>query len=1063
MSFQYLATTSFPKNKTEVLPRCTIPGGNIITCGFVPLQLMLSRVILRVESFLCGTTMDTKSARVERALQRTSDLRHLFLNELALNRFPMKKSHSHAVAASYRTAMNHYLKNLVRQAGYDPYLVSKSAMDEREGVRGTRLFHGLKDLTTKYCNDPVKDNDVLIMVDVDYYADMNVWLRYNRPILLYTLVPENATWGVKEDGEVSDFAYRIVDNRIDFRVAGGANYSHELWDYGIEKTSVTNKDGTMTTFLVEQRRIDGDPLHRFVVLTPEARVAMPARCYLEELHSPLQRWQPLQNGLNVLFDPIKDHLSISVNGSWQSVQITGRLYQSIKTRVDAKTSGMAVSDIERMLTGGKHIGKPVLDAPLLYNMMGATLRANVVATNGAINYQPIGSLATEDGKPSGARGATPLVSQSALFPNRSLASDEAAIRGRIVKVRNDVRPPAHYKQWANEFVQRLVPQNKVGTGVPLSVAEVKERQNKPSQQARFKMIEGSLSLENNNRIKTFIKVEPYAGVNDPRIISTMDPAITTLLSAYTLVMSDTVLKEHKWYGAGLTPDKQVKRLMEVAQRGKNWLCTDFSRLDGTVSEFLQKEIVQASFLRWVNKSDRSILKGLLDKVFIKRAVTSQGVKFDPGWGTRSGSPQTTSGNTEICGFVVYAAYRQMGYTPAEAWEALSLLYGDDGAHAADDGLLEAMELVARQLGLRLKCEVVARGQPVPFLGRYFVDPCTMSDSFQDPIRTLQKIHLTPNRELTPAQAMANKAYGYLATDSKTPLIGTWSRKILELTGCKGMREATHEEIFKANNSWPQENSFAIAEAMAKMLNVSTVELLLMDEIVKETDALDMFPVLIEIGLEAKIDAVVDGEVVYARPTEGASCTPLNNDDESTRPKSKSTTAPRKPTTMDSNRPRRSVSHTDESSGQGKRVRNESRPNPLASPRSGPSTDGGPKSNRQGSKDSSGSSHWRDRRPAQPGTGTTRTFNLRGEANVHGDSAQGEARARAGEHPDQPSGSTGKSATRNGGGTPITRSSDGGSANARRKERRREKSDTDAPASDTRAQGKAERKPRPASD
>lgn len=863
-SNQYLEGDSLPKWKGKSRSTCAIPGAGILTCGLVPLQLMLSRLMVRMESLVpgCGPSLDTKSKRIEGALVRTKNLRHLFLNDTQLNRFPMRMSHSHATAASFRTSMNTYMKRLVVSAGFEPYLASMAAMDSNEGCDGTRLFYGMKDLSVPYRNDPVKDNHAIIMVDVDYYADMSKWLQFGQPILMYTFVPTQAAYSNKDD----DFAYRLIDNKVEFKVSGGASYSHELWDYSCDKLSVTNKDGTLTTFLVEQRNVPGDPFHRFVVITPEARVAMPWHLYLEEVHQPIQRWKPLVEGINVLYNPIGDELSIGENGDWHSVQMSGALYKAIKTRVEAKSSAIQVADVERMMNAHKH-PSAVVDAPFIYKVIGATLRANVINTNGAVNYLPVGSLATEDGQQSGGIGATPVVSQPARFPARAVGSDEATVRGRIDKVRNEKEPPVFIKHYANEFVQLVVPEKLAGTGAPKTVAEVVEHQNKPAQRARFNMIAATLSTADSNKLKSFVKVEPYASINDPRNITTMSPETTTLLSGYTLAMKEQVLKKHEWFGAGLTPAEQVERLRKLAQRNKNWLCTDYSRLDGSVSKFLQTCIVMAVYLRWAAQPHRGDLRSALLKVFVQKGFTSHGVPFKPGYGTRSGSPQTTDGNTLICAFVVYVAYRMMGRTPKEAWDSLGLYYGDDGASAADEGLAEALEKAAELLGLKLKCDMVERGKPVPYLGRFFVDPCTSEDSFQDPVRTLSKIHTTASRELTPAQAMVNKALGYLATDSKTPVIGAWARQILRITGLTEMAHATHEEEYKLSNAWPQNDPVAIREAMAEVTGWDVGVLIEMDEILGEVDALDRFPVLVETKLEVKIEAVVDGEVVTPPPAQ----------------------------------------------------------------------------------------------------------------------------------------------------------------------------------------------------
>jgi hypothetical protein len=880
-STRYLGTTSFPGQVSEVLPNCIVPvtaKGAIestlwclslptLLCGLSSLKLGASRLLVGAERMMCAPSLDTVSARIERSIQRCKNQRHLFLNDALLNRFPMKKSHSHAAAASFRSAMNAFMCNVASEAGFDPYLVSMSAMDHNDGRRGTRQFHGMKDLGVPYKNDKVKKNDVLIMVDVDYYADMNRWLKYNRPILLYTMIPTSLSRKPLDEESTEpefDYAYRFIDGEVEYSVAGGSSYRHQLWDYGVEKVCTYNFDNTLSTFLVEQRMIPGDPDHRYVVITPEARVAMPACVHLEEFVEPFKRFNPAQGKLNVMYDPITDEMSLARDGSWHCVSIAGRTFETIKKRVLAKGTGVVCADVERMLLANKHKGVAAADAPLLCEMIEANVVANVVSTNGAINYQPIGKLVTEDGKPAGASGTTPLVLGAAVIPNNSHSTDLAAVNGRVLKQKNDVTPPPFVKGYANEFVQRVVPERLAGIGVPLSVQQVRDRQTKPAQQARYATVASALSIEDENRLKTFVKVEGYASINDPRMITTVDAGLTTLLSGFTLAMKDDVLKEHAWFGAGLTPDKQIARVRDLALRGKDWLVTDFSRLDGTVSEFLQMFIVKAAYMRWANANHRVDFKNEFMKVFVKRARTKNGVGYDAGWGTRSGSPQTTDGNTMICAFVVYVAYRLLDYTPTEAWAKLGLLYGDDGVHSDDEGLAEALEKAAMLLGLKLKCESIKRGEPVPYLGRFFVDPVVSDDTFQDPMRTIGKLHLTANVNVPASVAMSNKALGYRVTDAKTPIIGAWCEAVLSITGAHDLQKATSEEIHKCNNSWPQSDKYAIAEAMAKVMGMDVKEIWAMDTRVAKVAALNAFPVLFEIQREVKLDAVYDGEIVYAK-------------------------------------------------------------------------------------------------------------------------------------------------------------------------------------------------------
>jgi hypothetical protein len=101
-----------------------------------------------------------------------------------------------------------------------------------------------------------------------------------------------------------------------------------------------------------------------------------------------------------------------------------------------------------------------------------------------------------------------------------------------------------------------------------------------------------------------------------------------------------------------------------------------------------------------------------------------------------------------------------------------------------------------------KSNLRPRGEPILFLGRYFVDPPTTDDSYADPLRTIGKLHASTNKSVTKEQAAANKALGYISTDRLTPIIGTWAARVIQLTKIRTMKGGTGEEKYKCSNAWP---------------------------------------------------------------------------------------------------------------------------------------------------------------------------------------------------------------------------------------------------------------------
>jgi len=138
------------------------------------------------------------------------------------------------------------------------------------------------------------------------------------------------------------------------------------------------------------------------------------------------------------------------------------------------------------------------------------------------------------------------------------------------------------------------------------------------------------------------------------------------MSRYVYAFKTDVLLQLDWYGPGKTPVEAIQRFRAFGENG--YVVTDYSRFDGTISQWLQNHVVKAAYCRWICPEERANFVDYFQKVFIRRARSDQGFEYDPGHGTRSGSPITTDGNTMINAFVHYAALRGAGYDKQLAWD-----------------------------------------------------------------------------------------------------------------------------------------------------------------------------------------------------------------------------------------------------------------------------------------------------------------------------------------------------------------------------------------------------------
>jgi hypothetical protein len=457
---------------------------------------------------------------------------------------------------------------------------------------------------------------------------------------------------------------------------------------------------------------------------------------------------------------------------------------------------------------------------------------------------------------------TPLTSQPALFAAKGNNADKACIEGRIDAVKNTKRFPLKYKRFAEEFVLKLIPKHLVGKGVPLSVGEVRDSQDKLAQRSRFKQVAPMMSLNAENKIKSFIKTETYGAAKPPRNISTMTPEITIQSSAYSLVMAN-VLKMNQWYCPGKKPKEIVSALDRVLRMEPEHDIEegDYTCLDGTQSPDYSNLILLPAYMRYFAPEHRANFKNIYKQIYSNRANTSSGVSYKPEMTVRSGSSITTQCGTLDNAFNVYSALRLMGYSIDDAWQLIGAIFGDDSVNANHRGVFSNfIAQVASDLGMLYKSNLRERGAPVLFLGRYFVDPTTTNDSFADPMRTIGKLHVTANKNVSIEQGAANKAHGYLTTDLLTPVIGTWAQRVIKITGLK-FKNGTGEEQHKCSNAWPQRDPDAIRTAMARVLNIDVAELIAKDKLISEVNGLDQFPVIFDTEYNHTQLAVVDGQLV----------------------------------------------------------------------------------------------------------------------------------------------------------------------------------------------------------
>jgi hypothetical protein len=260
----------------------------------------------------------------------------------------------------------------------------------------------------------------------------------------------------------------------------------------------------------------------------------------------------------------------------------------------------------------------------------------------------------------------------------------------------------------------------------------------------------------------------------------------------------------------------------------------------------------------------------------------------------------------INAFVSYAALRYTGLNTTQAWNKLGLYSGDDGVNSLIPGLHDELTEVSKELGLKVEIKVNGRNERMTYLGRVFPRPITSKSSYQDPIRTLSKIHLTANKNVTREQAATNKCAGYLTTDAVTPIISDYCRKVLEITGLAPKNMLSDETFKIINGAWPQEDEQIIVEDFCDLLQISSDYLNEVREHINSVTDLNSFGVYLNTELEVKIPALVDHNVLVPRTRLQESLTKcqtqqINNNSKhlsiAGRDKPESTSSPRSDSTL----------------------------------------------------------------------------------------------------------------------------------------------------------------------
>nr|WBY66469.1 MAG: nonstructural protein [Eriocheir sinensis nodavirus 1] len=711
--------------------------------------------------------------------------------------------------------------------GARKFEISPSKRTSGEG-RYAHRHYAVDDLHLGVNHEYPQDGEVVVCIDTDYYLDNpDDYFGVPNPIILHTFSPR------KVAGLDGDSPYTIKDNRVCYQVSGGAAWTHEVWDwcaFGEFLEFRCRIDGLKSWLLswFGIRKVIYQKVHHARPWTDckDRAIVWCVPCYSvwtftwlpSDMHARrLARTRysdPTRPGWNALVsldDNNKLMISIGREGEDATVEMPKIDFdvlmglQSAQS-VTSRMIGMKYTDPTVMALVGQYYRKGKADAPF----------PDRIARPSTVRVHWPAAIEAEVPECSSRAYAGPLVSDENLMPMiKRWETLSLSLERRVEFVRNERIPQKRMHSYAEEFIRLVVPVPHVG--VPYTLERTAELLDKPSQVLAVKQIWETVDMPYRRLIECFLKNEPC--MKPGRIISSFaDMRFLLRFSAYTLACRDQILHaewNQHWFCPGLTPAEIANRVQEYVAAVGCPAEGDYTNLDGSVSAWLQRRVMNAVYLRYFHKSYHADLVPFLDMLISCPARAKRfGFQYDAGVGVKSGSPTTCDLNTVVGAFVQYTAVRDAlpELKPEEAFRSIGLAFGDDGLF--DRRFKTPWSRNAERLGLTLKVEDYEPHKGVCFLARVFPDPLNTPTSFQDPLRTWRKLHLTtrdPNISL--ATAAVDRVEGYLVTDALTPVTSDYCRMVLRNWGAQAESLETRQQRksysreqpywLTIGGSWPQ--------------------------------------------------------------------------------------------------------------------------------------------------------------------------------------------------------------------------------------------------------------------
>lgn len=658
--------------------------------------------------------------------------------------------------------------------------------------------------------DPLTADHFIVLIDFDYYIDMNTIFSLGLPVVIYTFNPRVPCYS---DKEIS-FTTLSCQGLSCFSVCvrGGRSVIHPCWDYPDDEMYIS-KDGIRHAFKVIKRRSG----------FWETMYFLPINSTVDVVDSGLTR-QNWHTG-TLAYKTFKNNSgSITTLGAHTCYNVTQRMLEQIAKQVTYALGGekvtaaqlqlyLAIEDREKLIDEAGKLAKEFVqainhaDRPMILHkqygpnfvsamdeiiMKAAEQPAEPTESFKIVAPEPqVDNLVLEAHKPPIVTVLTsPIVAGGNFYMAKGEGPTHAGFQARVIKPSYEAYEDFKdggvlIKEIAEaallfieeQFHPSNFESNKEGAYVewpliPLSEKEVFARQQLPSQRADQLRCWNDLEEDLLNA-NTFPKIESNGKVSDTRIIIDMKGKRKTFAAKYIYPLTELVMSK-KWCAPGCKPREIALRMAQyvnfLREKRIPVATTDFNRFDAKYG--IGHIVIRMLLLKMYEPTYHGDIDKLLGEMghfkirlnFLDRKNTHHGETMP------SGHQGTSVFGTVVNAFINWWFLRTQGLDG----RYLGVYSGDDGVTACPEGCEEEMARFYRSLGHDLDVSIRREGQTIDFLGRIYSPLVWYQEpnSMIDPRRCLSKIHTSlACTQYQRIDRLLEKMMALTYTDLNTPVIG----------------------------------------------------------------------------------------------------------------------------------------------------------------------------------------------------------------------------------------------------------------------------------------------------